>query len=169
MTKEWTEENDLETSRVWNYGILWECTVDGTSQEPCWGCANWQAIGGQTLYVGEITTPNGRVFRNGDVNTVLSMHVWYGQEEITDRITQLQNFSEVWKRYTGYDAVNDEFIQQSEDLSWLPTSAGAGKIKLVRGDMGSGWMITYRQARIGCTVSFPVAGQVINMPADYVF
>ena len=165
----WEEENMLEVSRVWNYGILWECQTEGAVEEPRWNCANWQAIGGQTVYTGEITTPNGRTFRNGNVNTILTMNVWFGTENITERVVLLPDFSTSWSRSTGYDEDNDEFVQQSEDLSWTPTSAGAGKIKLLRGDMGSGWMISYRQALINCLASFSAEGQVINMPADYVF
>ena len=160
---------DLEISRVWCYGILWECLVDGTTQEPHWGCTHWQAIGGDAIYKGEITTSNGRTFSNGNIDTVLTMRIWYGDEEITDQILTAVDYSIAWKRSTGYNNVTEEFVQQSEDLSWTPTIVGTNKIKVVRSDMGSGWMITYRKALISCTVSFSNEGQVVTMPADYVF
>lgn len=160
---------DLEISRVWNYGILWECLVDGTTQEPHWGCTHWQAIGGDAIYKGEITTSNGRTFSNGNIDTVLTMRIWFGDEEITDQILTAVDYSIAWKRSTGYNSVTEEFVQQSEDLSWTPTIVGTNKIKVVRSDMGSGWMITYRKALISCTVSFSYKGQVVTMPADYVF
>lgn len=160
---------DLEISRVWNYGILWECLVNGTTQEPHWGCTHWQAIGGDAIYKGEITTSNGRTFSNGNIDTVLTMRIWFGDEEITDQILTAVDYSIAWKRSTGYNSVTEEFVQQSEDLSWTPTIVGTNKIKVVRSDMGSGWMITYRKALISCTVSFSYKGQVVTMPADYVF
>lgn len=160
---------DLEISRVWRYGILWECLVDGTTQEPHWGCTHWQAIGGDAIYKGEITTSNGRTFSNGNIDTVLTMRIWFGDEEITDQILTAVDYSIAWKRSTGYNSVTEEFVQQSEDLSWTPTIVGTNKIKVVRSDMGSGWMITYRKVLISCTVSFSNEGQVVTMPADYVF
>lgn len=160
---------DLEISRVWNYGILWECLVNGTTQEPHWGFTHWQAIGGDAIYKGEITTSNGRTFSNGNIDTILTMRIWFGDEEITDQILTAVDYSIAWKRSTGYNSVTEEFVQQSEDLSWTPTIVGTNKIKVVRSDMGSGWMITYRKALISCTVSFSYEGQVVTMPADYVF
>lgn len=178
MMQEW--KVDLEISRVWNNGILWECLVDGTTQEPHWNCTDWTPVGGNTIYKGEITTSNGRTFRNGNVDTILTMRVWYGDEEITDTILNIVDFAIVWKRYTGYNTTTEEFEQTSEDLSWIankvgsdgePISAGdkTNRIKVLRGDMGSGWMLSYRQALIESTVSFSASGQVVTMPADYVF
>ena len=97
------------------------------------------------------------------------MRVWYGDEEITAKILSVIDLSVSWQRSTGYDAEQDKFVQQSEDLSWIPTVVSANQIKVVRGDMGSGWMISYRQALISCTMRFSTDGQVVNMPADYVF
>ena len=178
MMQEW--KVDLEISRVWNNGILWECLVDGTTQEPHWNCTDWTPVGGNTIYKGEITTSNGRTFRNGNVDTILTMRVWYGDEEITDTILNIVDFAIVWKRYTGYNTTTEEFEQTSEDLSWIankvgsdgePISAGdkTNRIKVLRGDMGSGWMLSYRQVLIESTVSFSASGQVVTMPADYVF
>lgn len=178
MMQEW--KVDLEISRVWNNGILWECLVDGTRQEPHWNCSDWTPVGGNTIYRGEITTSNGRTFRNGNVDTILTMRVWYGDEEITDTILNIIDFAISWKRSTGYNTTTEEFEQTGEDKSWVATEVGydgepvgagvkTNRIKIVRGDMGSGWMLTYRQALINSTVTFSASGQVVTMPADYVF
>lgn len=178
MMQEW--KVDLEISRVWNNGILWECLVEGTRQEPCWNCTDWTPVGGNTVYLSEITTSNGRTFRGGNVNTILTMHVWFGDEDITGHIMNVDDFRIAWKRSTGYNSATEEFEQTSEDLSWTPVVVGpdgnpivgdtkSNRIKLVRGDMGSGWMTTYRQVLITCIVTFSNSGQVVNMPADYVF
>jgi hypothetical protein len=178
MMQEW--KVDLEISRVWNNGILWECLVDGTRQEPCWNCTDWTPVGGNTVYLSEITTSNGRTFRGGNVNTIMTMHVWFGDEDITGHIMNVDDFRIAWKRSTGYNSATEEFEQTSEDLSWTPVVVGpdgkpivgdakSNRIKMVRGDMGSGWMKTYRQALITCIVTFSNSGQVVNMPADYVF
>ena len=44
MTQEWTEENDLETSRTWNNGALWEAMVDNPTDEPSETSVQWQLI-----------------------------------------------------------------------------------------------------------------------------
>ena len=172
MTKEWTEENDLETSRVWNYGILWECTVDGTSQEPCWGCVNWQAIGGDIIYYCEIMSSAGTTFRNGNVDTILSMSVRYGQEDITTKMSSLSGASVSWSRYTGFDNTTQRFVQTSEDKSWTAVSIPESpcSIRLSRSDLGSGWMVDYRLAMIHCSIYVP-DGDGLNTteyPADYI-
>ncbi len=159
---------DRETSRVWNYGCIWECLVEGTKEEPAWTSSDWRLIGGQNLYQGELTTSNGKLFRNGEVNTFLTMHIWHGNEEITEKVINLEDFTITWTRYTGYNSVTDEFIQQSEDLSWSPVKEG-NKIHLTRNDMGSGWMIDYTKALIHCEVKFNIEGKSIEMPADYIF
>jgi len=167
MMTEW--HLDRETSRVWNGSKLWECLVEATTEEPVWNCSDWRLIGGQTLYYGELTTSNGKTFRNGDVDTILTMHVWHGDEEVTGQVTELPDYTILWKRYSGYNPLTEEFTQQSEDLSWTPTVIGANKIRLRRGDMGSGWMIDYRMVLIRCEVRFGVDGKSVEMPADYVF
>lgn len=168
----WEEENMLEVSRVWNYGILWECTVDGTSQEPCWGCANWQAIGGDIIYYCEIMSSAGTTFRNGNVDTILSMSVRYGQEDITTKMSSLSGASVSWSRYTGFDNTTQRFVQTSEDKSWTAVSIPDSpcSIRLSRSDLGSGWMVDYRLAMIHCSIYAP-DGDGLNTteyPADYI-
>ena len=147
---------DLEASRVWNNGIIWECLVGGTSQEPIWDCTDWQAIGGDTVFYCEIESSAGTTFRNGNVDTVLTMSVQYGQEEITSRILQKPGATVQWLRKTGWDAVNRCFVQTAEDREWQATAGtAAGSIILERSDMGSGWMVDYRQAMFCCTIYAP--------------
>lgn len=162
-------KNDLEISRAWNNGKLWECLVDATIEEPKFGCQEWEVVSGNTVFYGELFTSNGQTFRNGNIDTILTIYVWWGDEDITDAVLNSQDTTISWIRKTGYNSETQEFEQQSEDLSWVATSAGRNKIRLVRGDMGSGWMITYRRALIHCTVSFTSSqGQTVQAPADLI-
>lgn len=170
-TTVWTEENDLETSRVWWYGILWECLVDRTSQQPAWDSTDWQPIGGDMVYYCEITSSAGTTFRNGNVDTILTMEVRFGQVDITDSMLQKPGAVVEWSRKTGWDAVNHCFVQTSEDREWQSTQADSPKsIVLTRSDMGSGWMIDYRQAMICCSVYVPEGdgGEVTEYPAQFI-
>lgn len=161
---------DLEVSRVWRGGKMWECLVDGTTQQPRLGSQHWQVVSGDTTFYGAIYTGNGRTFRNGNIDTILTMRMWWGEEEVTDMVLADHGYDITWQRFTGYDPVTEEYTQQSEDLSWIPTSAGQNKIHLQRGDMGSGWMRTYRSAMIRGTVTAGIINGTVNeVPADFIF
>ena len=153
MTKEWTEENDLETSRVWNYDILWECLVDSTTQEPEWGSTEWQAIGGNQMMICEILSSAGSAFHGGNVDTILTMSVTYGQREIGPKLAYPTK-TVTWKRMTGWDNTLKTFVETAADRSWSPTYNNEGRLSivLVRSDMGSGWMTDYRRAQFVCII-----------------
>lgn len=153
MMDEWREEVDLEVSRVWRNGIVWECLVDGTTQEPSWGCTDWQSIGGDTIFYCEILSSAGSSFRNGNVDTILTMSVRFGQEDISQKIAYPQK-TVTWKRMTGWDDTEKTFVETSADRSWTPTYTDSGRLAVVllRSDMGSGWMTDYRRAQFVCIV-----------------
>lgn len=162
---------DLEVSRVWNNGIIWECLTDGTNQAPIWSCTDWLAVGGDTIFYCEITSSAGTTFRNGNVDTILTMETRFGQEDITDRLLQTPGATVQWIRKTGWDAVNHCFIQTSEDRAWQATQGATAKsIVVVRSDMGSGWMIDYRQAMFCCSIYVPEgnASEVTEYSADFI-
>ncbi len=159
----------VETSYVWHRYKKWMCLRTLTQEEPKLGCNDWKVVEGNTNFVGEMLTSNGNVFRNGDVDTVLTMKVWWGDEDVTEQIKAISHqFS--WSRSTGYDSVQSQFVQQSEDLTWEPDFVSEDKVHLVRGDMGSGWMITYRKALIACLVTFSLAqGEQTDVLGSYKF
>jgi hypothetical protein len=152
MLVEW--KKDLEVSRTWNNGILWECLIDGTVNAPIWNCSDWQAISGDTVYYCEILSSAGSSFRNGNVDTILTMSVRFGQEDIADKVKYPVRSVE-WKRKTGWDDVEKTFVQTPEDRNWQPNYTDAGRLSvlILRRDMGSGWMTDYRRAAFECTVS----------------
>lgn len=152
-TKGWEVENTLETSRVWRGGILWECLAENTAQVPRWDCTEWQAIGGdQTIYC-EVTSSAGTSFRNGNVDTILTMSVTYAQEEIAPMLAYPAK-TVTWKRMTGWDDTLKTFVETPADRSWSPTYNDEGRLSivLVRSDMGSGWMTDYRRAQFVCII-----------------
>lgn len=148
---EW--HHDLETSRTWNNGILWECLVDGTTHEPMWNNADWMAVSGDNIFHCEILSSAGSTFHNGNVDTVLSMSVFYGQEDICEQV-KYPIRAVTWTRMTGWDDVNKTFVQTPADRNWQPnyTDGGHLSVLLLRHDMGSGWMSEYRRAMIVCSI-----------------
>ncbi len=145
---------DLETSRVWHNGKLWECRSWGTAEEPLWGCTDWTAVAGDRAIYCEITSSAGSVFRNGNVDTILTMSVRYGQEEDIAPMLAYPQKTVTWKRMTGWDDDAKTFVETAADRSWTPTYNDSGRLSIVllRSDMGSGWMTDYRLAQIVCTI-----------------
>lgn len=153
VSKGWEEENELETSRAWRGGILWECLTRNTAETPRWGCTDWKEVGGdQTVYC-EIVSSAGLAFRNGNIDTILTMIARYAQEEIGALIAYPKK-TVTWQRMTGWDATRKTFVETSADRSWTPTYTDEGRlnIALQRSDMGSGWMTDYRRVQFVCTV-----------------
>jgi hypothetical protein len=152
-SKGWEEENELETSRAWRGGILWECLIESTAEAPRWGCSDWKEVGGdQTIYC-EILSSAGTTFRNGNVDTILTMSVRYAQEEIGPLIAYPKK-TVTWKRMTGWDDTLKTFVETSADRSWTPVYTDGGRLGIVlqRSDMGSGWMTDYRRAQFVCII-----------------
>lgn len=171
VSKGWEEENELETSRAWRGGILWECLTRNTDETPRWGCTDWKEVGGDTVYYCEITSSAGTTFRNGNVSTILTMEVRYGQEVITDRLAAQPGASIVWGRCTLWNPTTRRFEPTSEDEAWTatPVSGEPYNIRLERSDLGSGWMTDYRQALIHCSIYAPDAdGSTEEYPADFI-
>lgn len=171
VSKGWEEENELETSRVWRGGILWECLTRNTAETPRWGCTDWKEVGGDTVYYCEITSSAGTTFRNGNVSTILTMEVRYGQEVITDRLAAQPGAAIVWGRCTLWNPTTRRFEPTSEDEAWTatPVPGEPYSIRLERSDLGSGWMTDYRQALIHCSIYAPdEEGSTEEYPADFI-
>ena len=163
LCEDWNEDWTFETTNVWNNGIKWRCLRNKTTQEPRWNCEDWNPVGGDMVYYCEILSSAGRTFRNGDVDTVLTMTVRYGLEQIEDRLVLMPAAVVTWSRDTG---------NASEDISWTATPATPGDhphvIHLTRPDLGSGWMSQYRKVTIHCSVWVPGDnGVTTEYPADY--
>ena len=83
---------DLETSRAWHYGILWECLTDATTEEPSYGCSDWMEVGGDTSFRITLTDENGIAMGNnmlverGSVSQVLKGVINRGQEDVSLKV-----------------------------------------------------------------------------------
>lgn len=123
---------DLEISRVWNYGILWECLVDGTTQEPTFGCTDWQIISGNTLFSLKFYRPDGTPYgeyittRKTNINIPIVPKVIWGMEDISSKVTSWQ-----WKRYLA---------DGTEDKAWGQTHKQRN-ITITTADMPTGWSV----------------------------
>ena len=128
MMQEW--KVDLEVSRVWNDGKLWECLVDGTTQEPTLNCTDWTFISGNSsynlrFYNSDTNAPYGDfvMIRSSNISIPITPVLTWGSEDVSGKVVSWQ-----WNRIVN-DAV---------DAGWSGNHA-VRSITLVTADMPTGW------------------------------
>ena len=145
MLEEWREEVELETSRVWKNGILWECLVDGTAHAPELGCSQWQVVSGDTVFWIEFQSSNGSSFYQGHVNTVVTARLWWGSEDVTSIVGAL---AFTWTR-------SSESGKTDADRAWDAQAGHSGTniLTLTDADMPTAWSRN-NKAIFTCTVTY---------------
>ena len=169
MRKEW--HVDLETSRVWHYGALWECLAEGTTEEPGFS-TDWTMVSGQQARL-DFVFDRGTLVWVDDVTLRAEARILIGTSDVTDDVLQRAtagtlNMSWAWERFSGEGAV-----KTAADELWQPTiESGHPNVLLIdhrlntpgrRQDCGPLWeslmRVVYR-----CTVNIsgaePVSGEL---------
>ena len=90
-------KTDLEISRVWHGGKLWECLKDGTTQEPKFRRENevqdWQPVGGDTSFKMRLVGDGGETYEGAttlpseESGKNLTAQVLWGTEDISENVT----------------------------------------------------------------------------------
>lgn len=118
MEHEW--HVDKETSRAWHYGALWECLVEGTTEEP--GISgHWTMISGQQLRLDFIFDRGTLVFVD-DVHLAAEARILIGTADVTDELLQrvadgILDITWTWQRMAYEDGT-----QTAADELWQPTT-----------------------------------------------
>lgn len=137
----------LEQHVVSHLGCIWDCLIDGTTEEPQWNSASWQLSKGDTSYSMSLVSTKGRQFRVNAVNTELLATIYYGSIDITDKVMALTGMEIAWTRDSG---------DVPSDNTWKPTyvDGNKNKIKLTNDDMGKTWS-AIRTVTFKCTIYIP--------------
>ena len=128
MRKEW--HVDLETSRVWHYGALWECLREGTTEEPGLS-GDWALVSGLGMRV-DFAFDRGTVVWCDDVKLRAEARIMLGNADITDDLIDRQqngglNLTWTWERMSNADDT-----QTAADQLWQPvTEAGHPNVLLI--------------------------------------
>ena len=146
---EW--HHDLETSRVWYYGALWECRTDGAVSAPWFNNADWQCI--RTSDISLKIAISKRFLRLSDftgnqVATTLAFVLSVGQTDITSQVNQ----DDVeWTRQTvGADT---DAALAAADRAWNQNYGYHRlQIPIRSGDLPSNFW-TVREVQFTCTVN----------------
>lgn len=121
---------DLEVSRVWNGGKLWECLTDGTAQEPALGCTAWLQISGGGSWDMVFADGNGAPYTNvipaapGYVDLTIVPSVIWGDEDVTSQVDAWE-----WHKYLA---------DGTEDTAWGALH-NSRSVRLTDRDMPTAW------------------------------
>lgn len=122
---------DLETSRVWHYGGLWECLEEGTADEPSLTGTKWTPITTPNISLGFFDTEGVPLLslgiREGAViNETIAPKLLFGQYDMTSTVTRWQ-----WERTSAYTELDEAWA--------VAVRAKQRVITLVNADFPTGW------------------------------
>lgn len=138
----------LEQHAAWRYGCKWGCLVDKTKEEPRWNSPAWQMLEGNGNYALDFDSSEGWQFFRGKVDTVVSLIVTYGTEDITARLMKAAGTEVEWLRDSG---------NVPSDNGWKPTYVDGDKsrLRLNNTDMPTGWGYEIRKVKFVCRIYVP--------------
>ena len=138
----------LEQHTVYHLGCLWGCLTDKTQEEPKWNAQTWVMLQGNGNYSLDFDSSEGWQFFRGNVNTVISLIVVYGTEDITARLMKRAGTEVEWLRESG---------NVPSDNSWKPTYVDGDKsrLRLDNTDMPTGWGYEIRKVKFICRIFIP--------------
>lgn len=131
------EHMQWETHEVIHKGMKWRClqhqpvVVNGvaTYYEPKWNSPYWLMVEGISSLTMEFASSRGFAFRRGNVDTVITPHVFYGGIDITE---DLGNEYFNWTR-------ESESGKTAADESWDAQHQGQKVLRLTNNDMPMSW------------------------------
>lgn len=111
---------EMETSRVWHWGALWECLAEGTSEEP--GLSpRWTMVSGQPVRV-DFFFSRGTLVWIDDVRLTVEARILIGSADVTDELLEKVRQGTIaiswkWERMAFEDGT-----QTAADELWQPTT-----------------------------------------------
>lgn len=138
----------LEQHAAWRFGCQWGCLVDKTTEEPRWNAQTWVMLQGNGNYSLDFDSSEGWQFFRGNVNTIISLIVVYGTEDITARLMKRAGTEVEWLRESG---------NVPSDNSWKPTyvDGDRSRLRLDNTDMPTGWGYEIRKVKFICRIFIP--------------
>lgn len=154
---------DLEISRAWNRGALWECLVDGTVQEPTFGCTDWMMISGGTFSLGFFSDEEdpvpiiGLSVRPGYVDETVVPYLLFGQEDISYMVTSWR-----WERESNKPDLDEAWNNSARVIPDDPTSpkkSETRKLHITVDDLPDGWYVNGGRVGFKCSAVFMSDGE----------
>lgn len=147
---------DLEVSRVWHHGCLWECLTDETSAEPGFTPQAWKMVSGKGWWV-DFQLSQAPVVNLEDVSLKATPVIMLGDDDVSAQaVEQSAILAVTWTRHGNADG-----SQTAADELWQPTIDSDGMTLLIdhrrsdasrRTDCGPLWETLLRVAFV-CKVT----------------
>lgn len=139
----WVDSGDYHAnsaiiSQAWNYGILWQCTADGTHEEPSFGCNDWTPVGGNNVLSLGALSSRGYMFRRGAVETTITSYLYFGNEEISAKVAA-ENWN--WTRTSEHPTPDST----TRDQTWNAAHSHLKTLDLSNTDMDITWSSVNKQ------------------------
>lgn len=163
MLLEWRESVDLEVSRVWNHGALWECLVDGTQQEPWFTSTDWMFVSGGTFSLGFFSSEVSPVpivgiqVRPSHIDETIVPFLLFGQEDATSLVTSWR-----WERESNKEALDEAWKNSARtdpDDPTSPLKSQTRTLHLTTADLPTGWDADGGRVGFRCTATFLMDGE----------
>lgn len=157
---------DLETSRVWRYGALWECLVDGTTQAPGLDSTDWKIVQGANISLGFFDEDGVAVLaisaRPQNVDETIIPILLFGQEDMSSAVTRWK-----WERQSQYSALDEAWANGTKvsDDEDAPLKSTTRTLHITNNDLPAGWHTDGGKVAFLCTAYIPYGGdeyEIIN-------
>ena len=148
------ETQQYEIHEVRHNGGRWQClqhqpVVSGgvaTYYEPKWNSPYWRLVDGNDNLTIEFVSSKGYSFRRGNVDTVVTPHLFYGNVDITNDVA-----AEYWN-WTRESESGKTVADESWDAQHTGLVTGIKTLHLTNNDMPQTWS-SANKAIFTCTVS----------------
>lgn len=148
------DTQQYEIHEVRHNGGRWQClqhqpVVSGgvaTYYEPKWNSPYWRLVDGNDNLTIEFVSSKGYSFRRGNVDTVVTPHLFYGNVDITNEVA-----AEYWN-WTRESESGKTVADESWDAQHTGLATGVKTLHLTNNDMPQTWS-SANKAIFTCTVS----------------
>lgn len=148
------DTQQYEIHEVRHNGGRWQClqhqpVVSGsvaTYYEPKWNSPYWRLVDGNDNLTIEFVSSKGYSFRRGNVDTVITPHLFYGNVDITNDVA-----AEYWN-WTRESESGKTIADESWDAQHTGLVTGIKTLHLTNNDMPQTWS-SANKAIFTCTVS----------------
>ena len=148
------DTQQYEIHEVRHNGGRWQClqhqpVVSGgvaTYYEPKWNSPYWRLVDGNDNLTIEFVSSKGYSFRRGNVDTVVTPHLFYGNVDITNEVA-----AEYWN-WTRESESGKTVADESWDAQHTGLVTGVKTLHLTNNDMPQTWS-SANKAIFTCTVS----------------
>ena len=157
---------DLEVSRVWHHGCLWEAVVDAPTDEPWFTSQEWRCISGDSLWALNFFYPASEGEAEEDELPLTLVSVRAGHVDFSAKPKLLLGNEDVTEENVTAWKWTRESFDTAADATWnTQGKASQRTLHITNGDVPSGWKRGLKLSFIcTATLAFDIdgSGTIVN-------